>query len=305
MSSDLRARHRWLGAPRRRSASVVPRLGAGLLSLLLLSGCTGRDLGLPVAASDRAQYVDELWVGAWIAAGVIGVFVAGLGVWAAVAYRRRSDDEVPKQVRYNLPLEVLYTVAPVIVIAVFFFHTVKTNSELLNRLPDEADHRIVVIGQKWSWSFNYMEEEATNGEAVFTVGTPADRPTLMLPVNETVRFDLQSQDVIHAFWVPAFYFKLDVLPGQGANEGTGTNTFSLTPTREGTYAGRCSELCGLYHSRMLFTVEVVSREEFDEAMVELQEQGNTGELRYASEIEKVAGLEDQETAESATEDGAE
>src|SRR5690349_12847249 len=96
------------------------------------------------------------------------------------------------------------------------------------------------------------------------VGTPAEPPTLVLPVNEVVRFDLNSPDVIHSFWVAGFHYKEDVIPGK-------TNTFTLTPTREGTYAGKCAELCGVYHSRMLFNVKIVSKTEYDDYVKKLYE----------------------------------
>ena len=261
----------------------VAKTVSALAALVLVGGCSGRDLALPEPTSDRAQYVDQLWLGAWIAAGVVGVFVFGLMVWAIVRYRRRSDDEVPAQVRYNLPIEVLYTVAPIIIVLVFFFHTIQTGQDVLDE-SGTPDHEVLVLGQKWSWSFSYLEEGAAGGESVYTVGTPADRPTMVLPLGESVQFRLASQDVVHAFWVPAFYFKEDVIPGRG-------NTFTLTPTREGTYEGRCSELCGLYHSRMLFNVEVVSPEEFDAHLQDLQAAGNVGVLEPGSDVTEIAGEE--------------
>lgn len=285
MSPDLRAPRRRGTAPARRSAArrSAAALTLSAVAVVLVGGCSGRDLALPEATSDRADYVSQLWLGAWIAAGVVGVFVFALMVWAIVRYRRRSDDEVPAQVRYNLPIEVLYTVAPIIVVLVFFFHTIQTGQDLLDDC-ESVDHEVQVLGQKWSWSFSYLEEDAIGGESVYTAGTPADRPTLVLPLGECVDFTLTSQDVVHAFWVPAFYFKEDVIPGRA-------NTFSLTPTREGTYEGRCSELCGTYHSRMLFDLEVVSPEEFDAHLRELQAAGNVGVLEPSSDVTEIAGEE--------------
>ena len=121
---------------------------------------------------------------------------------------------------------------------------------------------------------------------VYTVGTPADIPTLVLPVDESVQFNLSSPDVIHSFWVPSFLFKLDVVPGRN-------NSFSVTPTREGTFAGRCAELCGVYHSRMLFTLEVVSAEEYEEYLQGLKEQGNVGLVLGNVDSREQAGLEEQ------------
>lgn len=245
-------------------------------SLLMLGACSSADqdqikrLAMPEAATDRAPLVNDLWQGAWLAAILVGILVWGLILYAAFRFRRRSEDEIPVQTRYNLPIEILYTIAPVIMVLVFFFFTVQTQDKVLAASPTgEADHTINVVGAKWSWTFNYMGEDAVGGDDVYTAGTPADFPTLVLPVNETVDIKLSSPDVIHSFWVPAFLYKLDVVPGRD-------NGFSFTPTREGTYAGRCAELCGVYHSRMLFNVKIVSAEEYEQNLMSLKDQGNVG-----------------------------
>ncbi|EFQ83432.1 cytochrome c oxidase, subunit II [Aeromicrobium marinum DSM 15272] len=262
---------------------------------LVLSGCSPVDdsqimrLALPVAGSDRTQAMWNLWLGAWIAVLVVFLLVFGLMVWVMIRYRRRSDDEVPVQVRYNLPIEALYTFAPVIIVAVFFFHTVTSQNEMLETV-ENPDHTIEVVGSKWQWAFNYLDETAVDGEAVFDVGTPAQPAELWLPVDESVRFNLTSPDVIHSFWIPEFYFKMDVVPGRD-------NTFDVTPTREGTFTGRCAELCGLYHSRMIFTVNVVSRAEYDDHLADLVELGQTGAPAGAQEARTIAGLKTDGEAE--------
>ena len=121
---------------------------------------------------------------------------------------------------------------------------------------------------------------------VFEGGTTADRPTLYLPVNETVEFQLRSPDVIHSFWVPAFLFKMDVIPGRD-------NHFSLTPTREGTFKGRCAELCGTYHSRMLFNVKIVGEDEYATYLQGLQKAGNIGPALGGSEVDQQNGLQNE------------
>lgn len=262
-------------------------------SLLMVGACSSQDqdqikrLAMPEPATDRAELTNDLWQGGWLAAIVVGILVWGLILYAAFRFRRRSEDEVPVQTRYNLPIEILYTIAPIVMVLVFFYFTVDTQNKLLASasLSGEADHTINVVGQKWAWTFNYMEEEAVGGDSVYTVGTPNDFPTLKLPVNETVDVNLSSPDVIHSFWVPSFLFKLDVVPGRN-------NSFSFTPTREGTYAGKCAELCGVYHSRMLFNLEVVSAEEYDEHLSELRDQGNVGTAMGGSDADTQVGVED-------------
>ncbi|MBA2772544.1 MAG: cytochrome c oxidase subunit II [Nocardioidaceae bacterium] len=261
----------------------------GLGCLVLLTGCSEetteqwKRLGLPEAASDRADYVHDLWMGAWIAAFIIGGFTWALMGWVSVRYRRRREDELPAQVRYNLPIEVLYSIAPVIVVVVLFFFTVQTQDKELAEVSN-PDHEVVVTAQQWSWTFNYAKESGAGGEDVYDTGTPAQDPELWLVEDETVNFTLHSPDVIHSFWVPSFYFKLDVIPGLD-------HGFSMTPTKAGTFVGRCAELCGQHHSRMLFKVIVTDRQTFDEHMQELRDAGQTGVLRGGRESETVDGLD--------------
>jgi cytochrome c oxidase subunit 2 len=271
------------------------RVGLGAATaagMLLLGACSAEDqaqierLAMPEPATDRAPAIYDLWQGSWIAAIIVGIVVWGLIGYAAVRYRRRHADEVPVQTRYNLPIEILYTVAPIVMVLVFFFFTVTVQDEVLAKpaTPDESDHHIKVVGYQWSWAFNYMEEN--DGQTVHEGGTTGEKPTLYLPVDESVYVELVSPDVIHSFWVPAFLFKMDVVPGR-------TNTFEFTPTEEGSYVGRCAELCGAYHSRMLFDVEVVSAEEYAQHLQELEDRGQTGEALGGVQADTQAGLEEE------------
>jgi cytochrome c oxidase subunit 2 len=199
-----------------------------------------------------------------LAAWGVGIVTWGLMLWAAVAYRRRHKNEVPEQTTYNLPLELLYTIVPLIMILGLFWFTARDQSELLTMENDQAQ-TVNVVAYRWNWGFNYLDED------VYAVGSPAQIAVLVLPVNEKVRFELTSPDVIHSFWVPDFLFKMDVIPGK-------TNAFELTPDKIGTYPGRCAELCGVEHSSMLFTVKVVERAEFDAYVEQLRAQGQSGLL---------------------------
>jgi len=255
-------------------------LGAGFAGLLalVLTGCSSETLaqwgrfGLPEAATDRAPFIGNLWVGAWIASLVVGVFVWGLIFWVMVRYRRKHPDQAPRQTRYNLPLELLYTLVPFLIIGVLFFFTVNAQNNVLAK-EKEPQRTVNVIGQKWSWTFNYMEaENPAVGTVIHEAGTVDRIPDLYLPVNEAVRFNLVSADVIHSFWIPAFYFKLDVIPGH-------PNSFDVTPDKLGTYSGKCAELCGTYHAAMLFTVHVVTAEEYEAYLGRLKAAGQTGEIK--------------------------
>lgn len=254
------------------------KLAAGSIGATLLLGLTGcsqdlndqfKRVGLQAPASDRAHYMSDLWIGAWIACAVIGVLVWGLIFYSMYKFRRRPGNEVPRQTSYHLPLELLYTLVPFLIIGVLFFYTVKTQNRVL-ATEDKPDHTIAVVGQKWSWTFNYLEQDnAAIGETVHEIGTIQRIPDLYLPVNKSVRFELTSADVIHSFWVPAFYFKMDAIPGK-------PNSFELTPNKIGVYDGKCAELCGTWHAAMLFTVHVVSEEEYNAYVKGLAQKGQTG-----------------------------
>jgi cytochrome c oxidase subunit II len=255
--------------PVRRRVTRALALGA---ATVVLSGCSAeltdqfRRLGLPEPATEETPLIGDLWIGAWIAAFAVGFLVWGLILWASIAYRRRNDD-LPPQTRYNLPIEFLYTAAPFAVIAGLFYFTVQNQNDILDTSA-EPDLTIGVVGHQWAWTFNYLDEDVYD-EGTSDLGGVGERPTLYLPVNQTVRFELQSPDVIHSFWVPSFYMKMDVIPGK-------TNTFQVTPNEEGTFAGKCAELCGVYHSRMLFNLEVVSEDEYRDHIEDLRDQGQTG-----------------------------
>ena len=199
----------------------------------------------------------------------------GLIVWCMVAYRRKKDDPpLPVQLRYNVPIEILYTVVPMLMIGVLFYYTDR-DQRALTDTKQEPDVVVNVVGKQWSWDFNYMtsdvHESGTHAQLTGEPGVEETLPSLYIPVNKRVEFQLTANDVIHSFWVPAFLQKLDMIPGR-------VNSFQVVPTREGTYAGKCAELCGAYHSQMLFNLKVVSQAEYDQHMADLKAAGLTGTL---------------------------
>lgn len=247
---------------------------------IFLSGCSLGSIEngfLPgdKGVTNKTESIINHWNGSWIAALTVGVLVWGLTIWCVIVYRKRKDDNtLPVQLRYHVPLELLYTVVPIIMVGVLFVYATTVFGEILDE-SDEPDTTVHVYGKQWSWDFNYVDEDvySQGGRAELTgeEGVEETLPTLYLPVGENVQFIVDSRDVNHAFWIPAFIFKMDIIPGQ-------TNSFQLVPEREGHYQGKCAELCGEYHSAMLFNVEVVDRDTFDAEMQELRDEGNVGFL---------------------------
>ena len=259
-------------------------------SLLAVAGCSAdttaelKRLGLPESASDRAPYMGELWINTWIAAGLVGLLVWALIGWSVIRYKSHSN-QMPRQSRYNLPMEIMYTIAPFIIVGVLFYYTILAQNSILRRGPTEPEVVIDVVGQKWSWTFNYKSaNDPAVGQDVWNAGTINATPDLYLPVGKLVEFRLSSPDVIHSFWVPSFYGKLDVIPGR-------QNSFVLTPTKEGDFRGKCAELCGTYHSAMLFNVHIVSEEEYRNYLKTLIAKGQVGEAKGPKNADPTAGIE--------------
>ncbi|WP_136707038.1 cytochrome c oxidase subunit II [Agromyces sp. H66] len=268
-------RLRWAAIPIAASLSLV------------LAGCTQAQLngflpGFEEGAGPTTNHTDRisgLWVTSWIVLLVVGVVTWGLTIWAMVAYRRRKGQTgLPVQLRYNMPIEVFYTVVPLILVLGFFAFTARDQAAIEQRFAeDDVDVHIEVIGKQWSWDINYTDEDVYSPGIQGQVsdegpaGTVTDLPTLYLPVGQNVELKLEARDVIHSFWVPDFLYKKDMIPGK-------TNYMSFVPEREGTFAGKCAELCGEYHSLMLFNVEVVSQEEYDAYIESLRDLGQEGQL---------------------------
>jgi len=173
---------------------------------------------------------------------------------------------------------------PLILVVGMFFFTARDQAEIEAKW-DDPDVEITAIAKQWAWDFQYDGEEEDNSDAVWTMGIQAQPdadgnidqsqlPTLVLPVDQKVTINLQSRDVIHSFWIIDFLYKKDMYIGKD-------NSWSFIPTREGEYDGKCAELCGEYHSMMLFKVKVVSQAEYEAYLESLKEQGNTGDITDA------------------------
>ncbi len=224
------------------------RTFALLIPALFLTGCSKvSELGFPEGVSSVNDESLSLWQGAWIAAGVVGVITLILIVWPAIFHRHKKDGpEFPKQTQYHVPIEIIYTIIPFIIVAVMFYYTAKKET-VITAKSDSVMHQVTVTGVQWAWQFAYPEA----GPSAVVTGTPAQTPTLVIPMGERVRYTLISNDVVHGFWIPAFMIQMQNLPGV-------TNHLEFTANKLGEYPGRCNILCGRAHSQMLFNVKVVT-----------------------------------------------
>lgn len=258
----------------------IAALGVASSAALLLTGCSPElERGfLPDAwgVTNHTDRIIHLWNTSWIVLLLVGLVSWGLMAWALIVYRRRKGETaMPQQLRYNMPIETLFTVIPLILVVGFFAFTAR-DMAAIEAKTENPDVVIEVVAKQWSWDFNYVKENVyfSGIQAQFT-GTEENimetLPTLYLPVGKTVQIDLTSRDVIHSFWVVDFLYKKDMFPAM-------TNHMYFTPLKEGTYVGKCAELCGEYHSMMLFNVKVVSQADYDARMAELRSMGNVGQL---------------------------
>jgi cytochrome c oxidase subunit 2 len=216
-----------------------------LLAAPALTGCA--TLGVPRGATAQGRDIHGLWTPFfWIAVAVAAI-VYGLILWSVVRYRRREPG-IPPQFRLNIPIEALYTILPIVTVAVLFVLAFRTESQVEQLTTDPAV-TVHVRAFDWSWRFDY------EGQGVSVFGTPDSPPELVVPAGQTVRIRLESDDVIHSFFVPDFLFKRDAIPGV-------LNEFDLLVEEPGVHSGQCAEFCGLDHARMRFTIRAVSPGEF-------------------------------------------
>jgi cytochrome c oxidase subunit 2 len=187
---------------------------------------------------------------------------------------------------------------------------VTTQNYVLAEEPeDRVDVNVDVLAFQWNWQFTYNEyvneagqrvvPRTSDGELVSTIGSTTEIPLLVLPSTKSIHYDLRARDVIHSFFVPEFNFKRDVFPYPEKNNQD--NTFQNSIDREGSFVGRCAELCGTYHSGMNFEVRALSPERFDNYMqLRVTTNTDTGKPYTAAEALEQLGKDDPSCGELCT-----
>ncbi len=220
----------------------------------------------PPAITDRAVRIRELYDLVFAIAAVIFLVVEGLIIWTVIRYRRRpGDDTLPPQTHGNAIAEVVWTVVPTIIVGILFVASWSTLNTVEATSP-QPELKVRAVAAQFLWTFDYLPADYQPGqetEPVFTVTTPEgetpEEGGFVLPTRRTSPRYLQSPDVIHAFYVPQFLFKRDVVPGR-------VNSFEFTLNESdagNTFHGQCAELCGEFHNAMHFDVHAVTGADFD------------------------------------------
>ena len=235
------------GSARRNLVVLLAALAAGFL----LAGCHVPGFAIQHPADQQGEHAAHLWTAAEFTALAVGVVVWGLIAFVVVRYRRRrtTEDAIPSQRAEILPLEVVYTITPLVIVAVLFVLTTVAQRKM-NAVSARPDLTVSATAFQWGWRFDYPNGASTISQG----GAPAE---LVLPLGQTTEIDLTATDVVHAFYVPAFLFQRAAVPGSPTR-------FDITPNQVGVFAAKCSTFCGIGHAQMLFTVSIVNPDQFQQ-----------------------------------------
>jgi cytochrome c oxidase subunit II len=250
-------------SPRNRPASEAIVAGGvvvlliAIVAIVFVSGA-GSALYPPKPATAQARDVSNLYDIVFAIAVAIFIAVEGLIVWSILRYRRRPTDvDLPPQTHGNNLVEALWTLIPTVIV-LYLFAISWSTLNTVDAVSAQPDLRVHALAGQFQWQFEYLD---ANGKHVVTESEPehAKGGGMAVPVGRKVQVTLDSGDVIHAWYVPRFLFKRDVVPGQ-------TNKFEFTvdPSEAGqVFRGQCAELCGTGHRTMLFDVVALTPADFD------------------------------------------
>jgi len=200
---------------------------------------------LPVAASSQAGPIDTLFRFHFVAISFLFALIMVFLLYSFVAFRRKPDDEEEgPHVHSNTPLEVAWTIVPLLFVIGLGIWAAFILTEITE--AQEGEMPVSVKGQQWAWTFAYPDYPEAGSSA-----------RLVLPVDKPVRLEMTSADVLHSFWVPEFRVKQDLVPGR-------MTILRITPTEIGNYKVRCAEICGFDHTHMVAEIEIVSQADFDQ-----------------------------------------
>ena len=247
----------WLQAwarPRSGGARrVAPLAAVALLTLGVLAGCGGNQPYSTIAPqTSKADDIQFLYAMTFWLALVVFIAVQAAIVYTVIRFRRK-DDHLPVQVHGSKRLEMAWTIAPAVVLLLVFIPTAQVIYKHANAV-ESANFRVDVVGKQWWWEISYPDIPANEADAA--AGPLITANEVILPLGADVVFDLQTNNVIHSFWVPQLSGKLDLIPGH-------ENLMEFKATTLGDFYGECAEYCGASHAWMRFKVKVVPQADFD------------------------------------------
>jgi cytochrome c oxidase subunit 2 len=251
-------------SPRKRplsaalSGAILLVIVVGFCVLFYVSGAW-QAMFPPPAATNQGHQISELYTIIMALAAVIFLVVESLIIWSVLRYRRRpTDTELPPQTHGNNLVEIIWTVIPTVIVGYMFVISMQTLGQV-DAVSTQPDIHIRAVAGQFQWQFDYL---APDGKTrLFTESAPlaSNGGGMHVPVGRNIQVELTSPDVIHAFYVPKFLFKRDVVPGQ-------VNRFDFTvdAAEAGqTFGGQCAELCGIGHHTMLFDVVALNQQDYD------------------------------------------
>ena len=263
-----------LGRIRREQLLRLAAVAILIVTILLVVGCATDvpqntfDAKGDVAAKQRDVFNLALWP-----AIAILILVEGLLIFSLFRFRQKKNEKIPKQVHGNNKLEIAWTILPSILILALGGIMVPVLLEI-SRAPDPGALRVNVTGYQYFWEFEYPDLIDSEGQPLVIGDEPDEFPQsqgsledfpnqsrrlteMHIPVDQEVGVWLEANDVIHSFWVPKLFGKLDAVPGR-------TNRMWFNATEPGIYSGQCAEFCGIGHADMRFVVVAHEREAFQQ-----------------------------------------
>ena len=237
-------------------------------ALLTFSTAFADASGQPSGITDQARDMHDLYIIVLIVALVVFFPVEGALVYIIFKYRKKGD-ALPVQTHGNNYVEILWTSIPIVIVLILFVFSFNVLRDV-DKSAKKEDLTVAIEGFQFCWAAKYTmndlgrggDPNATGDVQVLEPNCEAKQPVIKIPVNEPVEFTLESNDVIHSFYVRDFLYKLDVIPGRD-------NKFQVTAREIGVFEGQCAELCGINHATMRFKIEVVSRADFDKFIADL------------------------------------
>ena len=257
--------------PRTRPSTVALTaiaIGALVLGAVVVAIIVGVDVikygetfvtGLypPQAVTEQGQAIRDLYTIVFLIAVAVFFVVEGLILWSVVRYHRKpGDDTLPPQTHGNNIAEAVWTIVPTLIVAFLFVISWQTLN-VVDATSAQPQTRVHAQAGQFQWSFDYLD---ANGKVLYTQFAPVGpEGGLNVPTGRTIQITLGSNDVIHAFYVPQFLFKRDVVPGR-----INKFQFDVQESMAGqTFHGQCAELCGSGHALMLFDVHAMTAADFD------------------------------------------